>query len=213
MNDTPDAADDRPAWARDLPQPRLWRARPATTRFANPWLTVETCDAIAPTGARATYGVVRFSKLAVGVLPVHEDGTVVLVGQARLPLQNYSWEIPEGGVPMSEDPLEGARRELREEAGLGARQWRELLRMELSNSTTDERSICYLATGLHSAEGVPDPTEELTVVRVPFASLLNAIKEGTVRDSLTVASCLRAYHMAREGELPARLARAMLARP
>jgi 8-oxo-dGTP pyrophosphatase MutT (NUDIX family) len=167
-------------------------------------------DAVAPTGHQTHYGVVRFRTRAVGVLPLHGDGTVTLVGQQRFPLGNYSWEMPEGGVPFAEDPLDGARRELREEVGLVAADWREILRMELSNSTTDEQAVCFLARDFSETATDPDETERLDVVRVPFRTLLAEVVAGRVRDSMTVAAVLRAYHMAREGELPDALARAML---
>jgi hypothetical protein len=82
--------------------------------------------------------------------------------------------------------------------------------MELSNSVTDEQAVCYLAWDLSACETAPDETEHLDRVRVPFRSLLEAVSAGRVRDALTVATAFRAYHMAREGELPADLARAML---
>jgi 8-oxo-dGTP pyrophosphatase MutT (NUDIX family) len=167
-------------------------------------------EATAPTGTETRYGVVRFKKLAVGVFPLHEDGTVTLVGQQRFALGNYAWEMPEGGVPFDEDPVEGARRELREETGLTAREWRRILDLELSNSLTDERGVCYLATGLEGGDAEPDETEALDVVRAPFRSLLAEVLAGRVRDAMTVAATLRAYHMAREGELPDEMVRAML---
>ncbi|NEX92446.1 NUDIX hydrolase [Caulobacter sp. 17J65-9] len=205
----PDDADE-PAWAAGRERPPAWRSGEGKVSFDNPWIGVTEHDAVAPTGRPAYYGVVRFKNVAVGVLPLHEDGTVTLVGQQRFPLRNFSWEIPEGGAPFDEPPLEAARRELREETGLEAAEFREILRMELSNSITDERGVCYLATGFSHGEVEPDETEALDVARVPFRALLDAVVTGQVRDSLTVAAVLRAYHMAREGELPGELARAML---
>ena len=75
-------------------------------------------DAEAPTGARSPYAVMRPTHLAVGVLPIHNDGTVTLVGQQRFALMNFSWEMPEGGAPAGEDPIAGAQRELAEETGV-----------------------------------------------------------------------------------------------
>ncbi|HYF23957.1 MAG TPA: NUDIX hydrolase [Caulobacteraceae bacterium] len=201
---------DEPAWAKGRPKPPEWRAGEGRVRFENPWLKAVEYDAVAPTGANTHYGVIRFQKLAVGVLPVWEDGTVTLVGQRRFPLNDYAWEMPEGGVPFDEDPLDGAKRELREEVGLEAADWRLVLRMQLSNSTTDERAVCFLATGFTQTATEPDETEALDVVRVPFRDLLTEVVAGRVQDSMTVATTLRAYHMAREGELPDALARAML---
>jgi 8-oxo-dGTP pyrophosphatase MutT (NUDIX family) len=202
--------DDEPPWAKASSKPPPWRSGEGRVRFENPWLKLVEYDAIAPTGHETHFGVVRFKNRAVGVLPIHADGSVVLVGQQRFPRMNYSWEMPEGGAPMDEDPLEGAQRELREEAGLTAAVWRQVLALELSNSVTDEEALCYLAWGLEAAEAAPDPTEAIMVARVPFTSLLAAAVGGKIRDSLTVATAFRAYHMAREGELPDALADAML---
>jgi 8-oxo-dGTP pyrophosphatase MutT (NUDIX family) len=189
-----------------------WRRGEARVVYENPWIALTEHKAVAPTGAPATYGLVGFKNLALAILPVHEDGSIVLVGQHRFPFGDYSWEIPEGGGPMGEDPLDGAKRELAEEAGLAAVEWREILRIQLSNSVTDELAIGYLATDLSPAEGVhhADDTEDIAQVRVPFREALAAANDGYIRDALTVAMLLRAYHMAREGHLPDALARAML---
>ena len=202
---------DEPRWARDRQKPPAWISHDERVAFENPWLKVTVHAATAPTGRPATYGVVRFANHAVGVVPLHADGTVTLVGQRRFPLGDYSWELPEGGAPKSEDPLEGARRELREETGLQAGRWAEILRMQLSNSVTDELAFVYLATDLSGAgETDFDETERLEVVRVPFRDLLDEVLAGRVQDSLTVAGALRVHHMAVTGALDPELARAVL---
>lgn len=200
----------KPTWLAAHGEP--WRRGEARVVYENPWIRVTEEDAVAPTGAPALYGVVGFKNLALAVLPIDEDGAVVLVGQHRLPFGDYSWEIPEGGGPHGEDPLDGARRELAEEAGLNADTWQEVLRMQLSNSVTDELAIGYLATGLRPSAGKAeqDETEDFSVIRVPFREALDAAMNGHIRDALTVAMLLRAYHMAREGHLPGALASAML---
>jgi 8-oxo-dGTP pyrophosphatase MutT (NUDIX family) len=201
---------DDPSWLRPHGVP--WTRGPARLVYDNPWIRITEHQAIAPTGHPATYGQVGFKNLAIAVLPLHDDGTIILVGQHRFPLADYSWEIPEGGSPVDADPLEGARRELLEETGLVAADWREVLRLQLSNSVTDERSVGYIATGLSPAPGGarPDDTESLAMARVPFREALDAALAGKLPDALTVAMLLRAYHMAREGVLPVELARLML---
>lgn len=148
----------------------------------------------------------------MAILPLFDDGTTILVGQHRFPAGDYSWEIPEGGGPLDRDPLESAQRELAEETGLQAAEWREILQAQLSNSVSDERAIGYLATGLSVAGGShrADDTEDLERVRVPFREALNAAVAGDLKDLLTVAMLLKAYHMAREGHLAPALARAIL---
>ena len=214
MTDSRDAFDaDRPtpAWDDPADRPPPWRSAGESILFENPWMRLTRHPATAPTGLECDYVVMRPQNLSVGVLPIHADGTVTLVGQQRFALMNWSWEMPEGGAPFDEDPLEGARRELAEEAGLAAAHWREALKAEMTNSITDERAIAWIAWDLSPAPSEPDPTEVIRVARVPFGDLLREIGRGSVRDMFTVATTLRAYHMAREGELPAELAKAMLA--
>jgi 8-oxo-dGTP pyrophosphatase MutT (NUDIX family) len=196
----------KPAWLRRHGRP--WGRGAERLVYDNPWIRVTHHEATAPTGRPAQYGLISFKNLAIAVLPLHDDGTVTLVGQNRFALSDYSWELPEGGSPFGEDPLDGARRELAEETGLQARDWRKVLQVQLSNSVTDERAVGYLALDLSESGGgyESDETEEIALARVPFREAL----DGHLEDVLTVAMLLRAYHMAREGELPDRLARVML---
>lgn len=99
--------DDRPlpGWDDGSDRPPPWRDAASSVTFENPWLRLTRHDAIAPTGFKADYVVMRPRNLSVGVLPVHDDGTVTLVGQQRFALMNWSWEMPEGGAPFDEDPI------------------------------------------------------------------------------------------------------------
>jgi 8-oxo-dGTP pyrophosphatase MutT (NUDIX family) len=200
----------KPDWLR--PHGASWRRGPEQVVFENPWIKVSRHEAIAPTGSPADYGLVSFKNLALAILPLHDDGTVTLVGQNRFALADYSWEIPEGGGALDADPLESAKRELAEETGMVAAEWREVLRAQLSNSVTDERAVGYIALGLSQGGGGhhADDTEEIALVRAPFREVLDAALAGYLQDMLTVAMLLRAYHMAREGTLPGALTRAML---
>jgi len=180
------------------------------TVFQNPWIKVESHDVTAPTGRPAHYGLVKFANRAIAVLPLHDDGTVSLVGQARFAVNAYSWELPEGGGPLDEDPRDAAIRELREETGLVAENLCEILSFDMSNSVTDEAAICFLATGLSQSDRAPDETEAFEYARVPFKIVLEAVTNGQVRDGLTVVSILRVHHMAVTGELLPHLRDAIL---
>jgi 8-oxo-dGTP pyrophosphatase MutT (NUDIX family) len=187
-----------------------WTQHSREVVFQNPWLRVESSQVTAPTGHPAQYGVVRFMNRAIAVFALHDDGTVPLVGQQRFAINAYSWEIPEGGGPMDEEPEDAARRELQEEAGLVSSDMRKILEFDMSNSVTDEVAVCYLALGLTSVETEPDETERFEYARVPFSQLLKAVINGQVRDGLTVACTLRVHHMAISGELPPHLRSAVL---
>ena len=200
----------RPDWMTRHGTP--WNRGEGRVVYDNPWIRLTEYQAIAPTGRPAQYGLVSFKNLAMAILPIHADGTVELVGQNRLPFGDYSWEIPEGGGPLDDDPLASAQRELLEETGLTAAHWQEVLRIQLSNSVTDELAIGYLATGLVQVTTEPegDGTEDIARARIAYRDLLAAVIDGHICDSLTVAMVLKAYHMAREGALPRDLAAAML---
>lgn len=174
----------------------------ARTIYDNPWITLTDHDVSVASGRRFSYTVVGFRRRAAGVVPLHEDGTVTLVGQHRFPLDAYSWELPEGGVEADETPLQAMQRELAEEASLAGAEWRQILRLHLSNSVTDEEAFVFLALGLTPALAEPDDTEELAVRRLPFAEALAMVADGRITDSISVAGLLRVHHMAVTGELP-----------
>jgi 8-oxo-dGTP pyrophosphatase MutT (NUDIX family) len=159
--------------------------------YENPWITVWHDDVSRPDGSPGIYGVVHFANLAAGVVAIDADDRTVLVGQHRYTLDAYSWEIPEGGVPAGESALDGAKRELREETGIEAGSWRELCRMDLSNSITDERAVLFVATDLTLGEATPDPTEALDIRWVPFDEALAMTLDGRITDAMSVAAIQR----------------------
>ena len=126
--------------------------------YDNKWIRVTEYDVINPTGGKGIYGKVHFKNRAIGIIALDEELNIYLVGQYRFTLNQYSWEIPEGGGPLEEDPLEAAKRELKEETGLVAMEWSELIHMHLSNSVSDEYGIIFLARKLKQEEAMPEET-------------------------------------------------------
>jgi 8-oxo-dGTP pyrophosphatase MutT (NUDIX family) len=204
--------EGKPEWL--VPHGRPWEIRRSRPVYDNPWIGLTEHEATAPSGRHApVYGVVHFKNLAVAVLPLHEDGTVTMVGQNRLPAADYSWELPEGGVPFDEDPLEGARRELREETGLEAPTGAPSCRTCSCRTPPPTSAPWASGAGPRPGESEPDETEDLALARVPFGEALAAAVAGHTPDVLTVVMLLRAHHMAAAGELPDELARLMLGSP
>ena len=167
-----------------------WIRRSRATVYENPWIEVLHDEVTRPNGEPGIYGVVHFRSRAVGVVALDADDRVLLVGQYRYTLDRYSWEIPEGGNPLDEDPLDGARRELAEETGYEARSWRELTRFTLSNSVTDEEGVMFVATDLTEGQASPDPTEALQVRWVAFADALDMVASGEIHDVMTQVALL-----------------------
>jgi len=168
-----------------------WTLRKTSRVYDNPWISVDHDEVNNPSGNPGIYGRVHFKNLAIGIIPLDEDLNTWLVGQFRYPLQSYSWEIPEGGGPIGVSPLKSAKRELKEETGIVARKWKKILEMDLSNSTTDERGVIYVATGLSFGDASPEDDEALRVKKVPFEKVYQDVVQGRIRDSLSVAGVLR----------------------
>jgi 8-oxo-dGTP pyrophosphatase MutT (NUDIX family) len=167
-----------------------WIRRSRTTRYENEWIEIQHDEVTRPDGSPGIYGVVHFRTRAVGAVVLDERNRVLLVGQYRYTLERDSWEIPEGGSPHDEDPLDGIKRELAEETGYVAASWRELIRFSLSNSVTDEEGVIYVATGLTAGTARPEPSEELEVRWVAFDDALAMVERGEIHDAMTQVGLL-----------------------
>lgn len=168
--------------------------------YDNPWIRLTEHQVLTPGGSPGIYGVVHYHNLAIGVVP-YQDGRIWLVGQYRVPLDAYSWEIPEGGGKLGIDPLETASRELKEETGLEAAHYRVIAEMDLSNSVSDEKAIIYLATGLREGEAEPEDCELLHLRTVTLREAYDMVERREIRDGMTVAAIYRLRIMELEGEL------------
>ncbi|MBS1531418.1 MAG: NUDIX hydrolase [Bacteroidetes bacterium] len=178
-----------------------WQITSDKKIYDNPWISLTEFQVINPSGNPGIYGKIYFKNFAIGIIPLDDDMNTYMVGQYRFAPDCYSWEIPEGGGPLDIDPLESAKRELLEEAGLKADQWTELFRMHLSNSVTDELSIIYLARGLKQFEPEPEDTEQLSLRKVPFAEIYRKVCDGEISDAITIAAVLKVQLMIAEGKL------------
>lgn len=168
-----------------------WQITGEQIIYDNPWIRLTEYGVIDPSGGKGIYGKVHFKNVAVGVIPIDQENHTWLVGQFRFPLQQYSWEIPEGGAPVGTDPLLSAQRELKEETGLTANHWKEFLTMHLSNSVADELAIVYLATDLQAGIPSPEETEQLEVKRVPLETAFAMVDRGEITDAISVAALLK----------------------
>ncbi len=179
-----------------------WQIKNEKLVYDNPWISLHHFDVINPSGNSGIYGKVHFKNVAIGIVPIDEAGHTWLVGQYRFTLNAYSWEIPEGGGPHTEDPLEAAKRELLEEAGLKAAHWQEILCMHLSNSVSDEYSLVYVATGLSQHQSMPEDTEQLVIKKLHFTEAYNMLMEGKITDAVSVAAILKVHILMQQGAIP-----------
>lgn len=178
-----------------------WTIHASEIKYDNNWICVTHHEGLNPAGGAGIYGVVHFKNLAVGVVALDEQHHIYLVGQYRFPLSKFSWELPEGGGPLGEDPLDTAKRELLEETGLVASHWEVISKIDTSNSVTDESGIVFLARGLEQRTAEPEETEQLLVKKVPFEEAYQMVKNYDITDSLSVAAIQKIKLMLLEGEL------------
>lgn len=169
-----------------------WQTISCKKKYENPWITVTHRDVIDPSGNPGIYGVVEFKKLTVGVLPMDKEQNIWLVRQFRYSIEQYSWEIPEGGVDFGETPLIAAKRELLEEAGVTAKTWSPFLDIHPSNAITNELAKVFLAENLTNTLQDLDSTEDIIAQKFPITQIIDMIMQGVITDSITIAAVLKA---------------------
>jgi len=178
-----------------------WQTHTVDTVYDNPWITVSHREVTAPTGNAGIYGQVHFKNLAIGVVPLDVHGNTWLVGQQRYTLNEYSWEIPEGGGLRSADPLQTAQRELREETGIRANKWSPLLTLHTSNSVTDELAYAFVAQDLSFGDPDLDDTEQLEIIKLPLEDAVEWVMNGAISDALAMTSLLKVQRLIDQGQL------------
>ena len=178
-----------------------WKTIKAETVYQNPWIKLSHRDVINPSGNPGIYGVVHFKNVAVGVIPLDEARNTWLVGQYRYPIDQYSWEIPEGGAPMNTDPLLSAKRELLEETGISATKWTDIGDMHVSNSVTDEFGKLFVAQDLSFGEAQPEETEDLKIRKIPFQEAFEMVMDNEITDSLSVIGLMKVHYLLHKGRL------------
>jgi len=178
-----------------------WQTLSIEERYDNPWIKITHRKVLNPSGGPGIYGVVHFKNTAIGILPLDKDYNTWIVGQYRYTLEEYSWEIPEGGGPLGTSPLESAKRELKEETGIEAAKWTEILEMNTSNSVTDAYGVAYIAQDLTFGESEPEDTEDLIVKKIPFSELYQMVMDGKIKDALSMVTILKAKALIDEGKI------------
>jgi 8-oxo-dGTP pyrophosphatase MutT (NUDIX family) len=178
-----------------MPDERIvnpWKTLSGEEKYDNRWINVTEYNVINPAGGHGIYGKIHFKNKAIGVVPVDDEGNTWLVGQYRYTLDEFSWEIPEGGGAMGEDPQASARRELKEETGMTAHRWSLLTRLHTSNSVTDEEGFIFLAEGLEQGDNQLEETEaDLKVKKLPLKEAIAMVLRGEITDSMSMIALLK----------------------
>src|SRR5215210_3821784 len=156
-----------------------WRTLGRSYLYRNPWCAFRVDDV---------------------VLPITDDGDVVLVRQWRQPLGSFTLELPSGGVDEGEDPGEAAGRELFEETGFRATGLEHLVLVHTSTGRTTELCNLFRCRAARDPEGTrPEPTEFIEVLEIPLEEALGRVSGGGITDAATVLGLLWSGHLSSDG--------------
>lgn len=145
-----------------------------------------------PNGAEATREIIRHVG-AVCIVPVTENGEVIVEKQFRYPINSIITEIPAGKLDgKSEDRLEAAKRELLEETGIYADEWIDMGLFYPAAAYSDEKITMFLAKGLHFGKPKLDEDEFLSVEKYPLVELVDEVMNGKITDAKTQTAILKA---------------------
>ena len=149
-----------------------WQQVSRQVVYENPWLRLEHHEVKTPAGTDGIYGKICFQSVAVGVIPIDDEGNTFLVKQ-------YS-------------PLLTASRELAEETGLSAKRWAKLMDLHTSNSVTDERAEVFLAMELVQGDADLEASEhDIEVCRLPLGEAIAMALDGRITDAISVSALLK----------------------
>jgi 8-oxo-dGTP pyrophosphatase MutT (NUDIX family) len=173
-----------------------WTTLSGEAKYDNKWINVTEYQVLNPSGGKGIYGKVHMKNKAIGIIALDENNNTWLVGQYRYTLDEFSWEIPEGGGPLEEQPEESAKRELKEETGISAKKWTLLMRIHLSNSVTDEEGFIFLAEDLQFGDRELEDTEsDLKTLKLPLKEAIDKVMKSEITDSMSMAGLLMVARM------------------
>jgi ADP-ribose pyrophosphatase len=144
---------------------------------------------IEPDGLHSTRDIVVHPGSVV-VLPVFDDGRILLIRQYRHAVGGYLWELVAGGMERGEPSLAGAKRELAEETGYSARRWRKLFDVFPTPGFVSERMVVYLAQDLRECEARPEDDERITARAFSAREIERWMRTGKLRDAKSIAGIL-----------------------
>jgi 8-oxo-dGTP pyrophosphatase MutT (NUDIX family) len=163
-------------------------------QYENPWMRVREDRVIRPGGSEGLFGVVEMVG-GSSVLAVDDNDDVYLVREYKYAVGRDSLEVVSGAIDAGETPLAAAKRELREEAGLIASEWRELGTVDPFTTAIRCTNHLFLAQALSPTPADPDDGEEISLVRVPLEEALQMVLAGEITHASSCILILRAARL------------------
>lgn len=158
-----------------------------------PWISVREDKVVRPGGKDGIFGIVTILP-GSSVLPVDEDGNVLLVKEYKYAVGRETIEVISGGIDKDETPLAAAKRELREEIGAEAEEWTDLGSIDPFTTVVDSPNYLFLAKGLSQFKPNPDEGEILQRLTLPYSQALEMVRNGEITHGASCVLILKAQN-------------------
>jgi len=168
------------------------KAKRLTPVFKGKIIQLSQEETTLPNGLQVCFEIVRHPG-AAAIVPLKENGNVILIRQYRYAVDDYLLEIPAGTLHSGEDPTVCAARELEEEVGYQATRWEKLLPIFTAPGFCDEKIHLYLAQGLRETKQRLDRDEIIERVEMPLSEAVTKILDGTICDAKSISGLMRVY--------------------
>ncbi len=168
-----------------------WIIKDTLTKYKNPWIEVSEDQVIRPDGKPGIFGVVKMVP-GVSVLPIEEDGSVYLTEEFRYAIGENSIEVVSGGIDKGEQPLNAAKRELREELGIEAKEWIDLGLLNPFTSVVYSPAHLFLAKKLASTSTEREGTELIKKIKISIDEAVKMVMESKITHAQTCVLILKA---------------------
>lgn len=185
--------------------PKSVRVLSSKVVYEAPVFRVTSDEVIEPSGVKVRRDIIRHpgSVVILGLDERKKKPSVLLIRQYRYAANQELWELPAGRIDQGEDALTAAKRELTEETGYSASEWKNVLCYYASPGFVDETMSIFAARDLHKGKATPEEDEFITAKLVPLAEAVKWVMSGKVRDGKAIAGILWAaqkFHISGKGK-------------
>lgn len=163
-----------------------WITTASHIDYQNPFMRIVKNTVIRPNGYKAPYYVLERPTFSI-IVPYTENKETYLVEQYRYPIKQNSWEFPMGNV-QTQDPLQAAQRELKEETGLTAKKWEKVASWAIAPGHNNQFAHLFLAIDLVQEEAEPEPGELLTIKKMALSEVGDLIAQRVIIDGPTICA-------------------------